>query len=191
MKLTTTANCPMCGSVMEFTWETKDVPHFGDVMLIAGVCDCGFKHSDTIPLTQGEPSRYTLQISSIEDLDIRVIKSSSGTVRLPELGIDVEPGFSSEAYISNVEGVLIRIRDIVAFATSAAEKAGDLQRVQRGKEILESIDMAIEGQLTLTLVLEDPLGISEIVSDKVVCSILTEEETASLKTGTIMLDMES
>lgn len=191
MKLTTTANCPMCGSVMEFTWVTKDVPHFGDVMLIAGVCDCGFKHSDTIPLTQGEPSRHTLQISGVEDLNIHVIKSSSGTLRLPELGIEVEPGFSSEAYISNVEGVLTRIRDIVAFATSSAEKTGDLQRVQRGKEILASIDMAIEGEHTLELILEDPLGNSDIVSESAVYSILTEEEIASLKTGTIMLDMES
>ena len=120
MNLTTKNACPVCSSEMDFNWETKEIPHFGEAMIIAGVCCCGYRHCDTILLSQKEPVRYTLTISSLEDLDVRVIRSSSGTIRVPELGIDVEPGPASEAYVSNVEGVLTRIRDIVEFAARSA-----------------------------------------------------------------------
>ena len=102
-------------------------------MVIAGVCDCGFRHSDTILLTQKEPVRFTLQVTSIEDLDARVIRSSSGTIRIPELGVDIEPGFASESYISNVEGVLDRIEGVVGFATRSAREAGKPGEHQKGR----------------------------------------------------------
>lgn len=188
MKITTTANCPVCCSVMEFDWETKDVPYFGEVMLIAGVCCCGFRHSDTILLSQNEPARYILEVTEPDDLDARVVRSCSGTIRIPELGVDVEPGCASESYISNVEGVLARVAGIVAFATRSAREAGNAEATRRGEEILESIDLAKKGQFKLTFLIEDPLGNSAIASDKAVKTALTDEEIACLKTGMIMLD---
>jgi len=190
LKLTTTANCPMCCSVIEFEWETKDIPYFGEAMLIAGVCSCGFRHSDTILLCQKEPARYTLEVTEAEDLDARVVRSCSGTVRIPELGVDVEPGSASESYVSNVEGVLARVSEIVAFATRSAREVGNAEATMRGEEILESIDLARKGQFKLTFIIEDPLGNSAIASDKAVKSGLTDEEIACLKTGMILLDAE-
>lgn len=175
---------------MEFDWETKDVPYFGEAMLIAGVCSCGFRHSDTILLSQKEPARYTLEVTEPDDLDARVVRSCSGTIRVPELGVDVEPGFASESYISNVEGVLARISEIVAFATRSAREAGNDESTKRGMEILDSIDLAKKGQFKLTFILEDPLGNSAIASDKAVKTALTDEEIACLKTGMIVLDTE-
>ena len=93
---------------------------------------CGFRHSDTILLTQKEPVRYTLAVETIDDLDARVIRSSSGTIRVPELGVDIEPGFASESYISNVEGVLDRIEGIVCFATRSAREAENLEGATKG-----------------------------------------------------------
>jgi zinc finger protein len=60
LKLTTTNVCPVCSSQMDFNWETKEIPHFGEAMIIAGVCCCGYRHSDTILLSQKEPMRHTL-----------------------------------------------------------------------------------------------------------------------------------
>lgn len=174
---------------MDFNWETKEIPHFGEAMIIAGVCRCGYRHSDTILLSQKEPARYSLVVSSLDDLDARVIRSSSGTIRVPELGIDVEPGPASEAYVSNIEGVLTRIRDMVEFATRSACEAGDLEKTENGNQILENMKMAFRGQFNLTVIIEDPLGNSAIVSEKAVRSPLTEEEIAGLKTGMILLDI--
>jgi zinc finger protein len=189
LKAVTTSSCPICNAEITFDWETKDIPHFGEAMVIAGVCEsCGFRLSDTILLNQGEPVRYTITIEEVEDLNARVIRSTSGTIRLPELGIDVEPGPASDAYISNVEGVLQKVRGIVAFATKSARDAGVEENAVRGECILERIERAMEGEGPLTIVLEDPLGNSAIVSEKAVSTKLTPEECEDLETGMIILD---
>jgi zinc finger protein len=174
---------------MQFCWESADIPHFGEAMVIAGVCDCGYRHSDTILLSQKEPVRFTLQISSIEDLDARVIRSSSGTFRIPEIGVDIEPGFASESYISNVEGVLDRIEGVVEFATRSAREAGSQEATEKGEEILENIALAREGRFPMTLILEDPLGNSAIDCERAIKSPLSEEDAAVLKTGMIIMDV--
>ena len=189
MKAVTTSSCPICNAEITFDWETKDIPHFGEAMVIAGVCEsCGFRISDTILLNQGEPVRYTITIEDVEDLNARVIRSTSGTIRLPELGIDVEPGPASDAYISNVEGVLQKVKGIVAFATKSARDAGVEENALRGECILERIEQAMNGVGPLTIILEDPLGNSAIVSEKAVSAKLTPEECEDLKTGMIILD---
>lgn len=188
MKIATTAVCPICAAQMDFNWETQEIPHFGEAMLIAGVCGCGFRHSDTILLSQKEPVRYALMVSCLDDLNARVIRSTSGTIRVPELGIDVEPGPASEAYISNIEGVLDRIVSVVEFATRSARDAGDLEKADRGHEILENLAKTREGQFNLTVVIEDPLGNSAIDSEKAERFALTDEEIVELKTGMIILD---
>lgn len=189
MNLTTSASCPICSVDMQFSWETVNIPHFGEAMVIAGVCDCGFRHNDTILLTQKEPVRFTLQVTSVEDLDARVIRSSSGTLRIPELGVDIEPGFASDSYVSNVEGVLERIEGVVGFATRSAREAENLESVRRGEDILDKINLARNGQFPLTLILEDPLGNSAIDSEKAVKSNIPNEDVAHLKTGMIIVDV--
>jgi zinc finger protein len=174
---------------MQFCWETKDIPHFGEAMVIAGVCECGFRHSDTILLTQKKPVRFTLPITSQDDLDARVIRSSSGTLRIPELGVDIEPGFASECYISNVEGVLDRIEGVVDFATRSAREAESQESTRKGEEILEKISLARAGQFPLTLILEDPMGNSAIDNEKAKKSPLSPEDIARLKTGMIIVDV--
>ncbi|MDD2755967.1 MAG: ZPR1 zinc finger domain-containing protein [Methanothrix sp.] len=189
MNLTTNASCPICSVEMQFSWETVDIPHFGEAMVIAGVCDCGYRHNDTILLTQKEPVRFTLQVTSIEDLDARVIRSSSGTLRIPQLGVDIEPGFASDSYISNVEGVLERIEGVVGFATRSAREAESQESVRRGEEILDKINLARNGRFPLTLILEDPLGNSAIDCEKAVKSTIPDEDAAHLKTGMIIVDV--
>jgi zinc finger protein len=189
LNLKTNASCPICSAEMQFCWESADIPHFGEAMVIAGVCDCGYRHSDTILLSQKEPVRFTLPISCIDDLDARVIRSSSGTIRIPELGVDIEPGFASESYISNVEGVLDRIEGIVDFATRSAREAQSPEAAGRGEEVLEKIGLAREGRFPLTMILEDPLGNSAIDCERAVKSPLSTEDAAHLKTGMIIVDV--
>lgn len=189
MNLTTVAACPVCSLEMDFAWETKEIPHFGEAMIIAGVCRCGYRHSDTILLGQKEPMRHTLAVTSLEDLNARVFRSSSGTIRVPELGICVEPGPASEGYVSNIEGVLDRIVGIAEFATRSAREAGYPEKAKRGDQTIDNIEKALKGQFKLTVMIEDPLGNSAIESEKAVRSVLTEEEIEGLKTGMILLDI--
>jgi zinc finger protein len=189
LNLTTTANCPVCSAQMQFCWQETDIPHFGKALVIAGICDCGYRHSDTILLAQKEPVRFSLQVTGIEDLDARVIRSSSGTLRIPELGVDIEPGFASDSYISNVEGVLDRVEGVVSFATQSARAEKSQEAIEKGEEILENINLAKAGRFPLTLIIEDPLGNSAIDSEKAVKSTLLDEDAARLKTGMVIVDV--
>jgi len=132
--------------------------------------------------------RFTLGVESPEDLDIRVIRSISGTIRIPELGINIEPGPASESYVSNVEGVLCRIEDVVGMVTRWDDEPPG--SIERAHEILESLRQVRLGELGITIIVEDPLGNSAIISDKASIDILTPEQAEGLKTGEIILEKD-
>ncbi|MBN2110189.1 MAG: ZPR1 zinc finger domain-containing protein [Methanosarcinaceae archaeon] len=187
----TVTSCPLCHEELIINWQGDDIPYFGEVMYITSKCACGFRFADTMILAQRDPVRYELKVRDIDDLNSRVVRSTSGTIRIPELGIDVEPGSISESYVTNIEGVLDRILNVVITATRWAENDADDQRSSRGLEVHQALRDAMEGNRELTVVIEDPLGNSAIISEKAVSRKLTPEEAAKLKTGMIVFDTSS
>lgn len=185
----TRTSCPLCHEELIINWQGDDIPYFGEVMHITSRCDCGFKFSDTLILTQREPVRYELKVGSMEDLYSRVVRSTSGTIRVPELGIDVEPGSISESYVTNVEGVLDRILSVVVTATNWS--AEEPEKYSLGLDIQQALRDAMECKRELTLIIEDPLGNSAIISDKAKSTLLSPEEAGQLKTGMIVFDTSS
>ena len=153
-------------------------------MHITSICDCGFRYSDTLILTQREPVHYEMKVRSIDDLDARVVRSTSGTIRIPELGVDIEPGPASDSFISNIEGVLERVEEILGMVT----RWGEEDKTARALELLSNIEKTRAGEYEITLVIEDPLGNSAIIAENSVCRKLTIDEAAILRTGMIMFD---
>ena len=184
----TKTNCPLCQNSIIITWQPDNIPFFGDVMHTCSQCDCGFKYADTMILTQREPMRFSLSVESPKDLDIRVIRSISGTIRIPELGINIEPGPASESYVSNVEGILCRIEDVVGMVTRWKDEPPG--SIERAHEILGSLQQVRLGELGITLIIEDPLGNSAIISDKARSEVMIPKEADSLKTGLIVLEKD-
>ena len=137
-------------------------------------------------LTQREPVHYELKIKCQDDLDARVVRSTSGTIRIPELGVDIEPGPASESFISNIEGVLDRVTGILEMIT----RWGEDDKTKRALELLSVIEKIMEGNYEITVVIEDPLGNSAIFAENAICRELTEEEAACLKTGMIVFEKE-
>jgi len=153
---------------------------------------CSYRFADTMILTSKEPSCYELSIQTLADLDARVIRSSSGTILIEELGIMVEPGPISESYITNVEGVLFRIRGVVESAIRWSEDDPPKQEI--GRSLLKKLDEIIENpenaSTHITMAIKDPLGNSAIISAAATSRPLTAEEKETLKTGMIILDAE-
>ncbi len=178
--------CPVCGRELRIVMTTYDTPFFGKVMLTSISCECGFKHADAIVAEVQEPVRFTIKINK-DNLFTKVIKSTSGTIRIPELGVDIEPGPASQAFITNLEGILARVEDIVRMARRWNEE--DERKVRICDEILKRIKDTIEGKDELTLILEDPLGNSLILSDEAFREKLKEEEAKRLKTGMTIMDI--
>ncbi|WP_340818802.1 ZPR1 zinc finger domain-containing protein [Methanolobus sp. WCC4] len=184
----TRSSCPLCHEELIIRWQGDEIPYFGEVMYVTAACQCSFRFADTLILTQKEPMRYVLRVENLEDLNSRVVRSTSGTIRIPELGIDVEPGSISDSYITNIEGVLDRIYKVVITATKWAKEDGDEEKHSKGLEIQKYLEETIEGKRPLTVVIEDPFGNSAIISDKAQSIVLDKDEAGSLKTGMIVFD---
>ncbi len=176
--------CPLCNNEFVTNWVPQNIPFFGEVMHITSQCDCGFRYSDTLIMTQHEPVHYELKIKSVDDLDSRVVRSTSGTIRIPELGVDIEPGPASESFISNIEGVLDRVVDILEMVT----RWGEEEKTVRARELLSIIEKIMKGEYEITVIIEDPLGNSAIFAKNAIHRELTEEEAACLKTGMIVFE---
>ncbi|WP_048057903.1 ZPR1 zinc finger domain-containing protein [Methanothermococcus okinawensis] len=169
-------DCPICGAKnsLKIITNELDIPYFGKVIETTMICDkCKYRKSDILPVEVKEPKRFILKICGEEDLNKRVIKSSTGYIKIPELGFEVKPGPASQGYISNVEGVLNRLEDslktLIKWTETNEEK-------KKAEEIMEKIEDIKNGKETATLIIEDPLGHSAIIGDGVKEETLTEEE---------------
>lgn len=174
--------CPACGveGKAKSIMKELEIPHFGKVLETSIQCpECGFKHSDIIALEQREPAKYVLKINK-NTLTVRVVRSQSATVSIPEIGVKVEPGPKSEGYVTNVEGILNRFEDAVKKAMNLFD---DDESQINGKNILAKIEELKNGDETATLIIQDPFGQSNIVSDKAKVLEIPEEELKELKTG--------
>ena len=172
--------CPICGAKDTFRVRGRidDIPYFGELMETFASCtSCKFKHADVMSLGERPPARHEFQITSEEDLKVRVVKSSTGTIKLPELGVTVEPGPASQGYVSNIEGVLGRVKEAIKLAI---EKV-DAPRRRRGKARIKKLDEVGAGKRRVRLILMDPFGHSAIVDERAKRRELTKRELALLR----------
>jgi zinc finger protein len=168
-----------------------EVEHFGSVLLNVATCkNCGYKHTDVTALTAREPIVLTAKINSLDDLNMRVIKSGTATIIIPEFGASVTPGPYSEGYISNVEGVLGKIEDALTFMLSSAKG----KSLQKGETMLKKIRAAREQKPNFTFVMKDPFGNSALLSQrprKVKKRRLTRNELLKVRFGEHALIQET
>lgn len=188
---TPTIRCPICDSSdLKVTSMLYSVPFFNELAFFIMECPkCHFRHNDIFSAELRKPSRWTLVVDDPSKLYIQVIRSSSGTIRIPDFGIDIEPGPSAEGYISNVEGVLHRIKSVLKMATDFAESK---EQKDHGLHLMDELNKAIEGTRTFTLIIEDPAGVSGIVPDDlsfVKYEELTPEEASRLKGAPFWIDL--
>jgi zinc finger protein len=185
-----TSKCPVCrtGNLVVRSM-LYSVPFFNELAMFIVHCpECGFSHNDVFSAEQRKPSRFTLYVDDVSLLNVRVVRSGSCTYRFPEWGIDVEPGPAADAFISNVEGLLFRVRSVVETAGGFAELE---EERMRASEILEEMDAALRGEFSFTLVMEDPAGVSGILPDDMTIvryEELTPEEASKLKGAPLWID---
>jgi zinc finger protein len=178
--------CPLCGATGTFQIKgsVDDVPYFGEVMETLVTCsNCGLRHVDVMCMGQRKPMRYEFKITSESDLMVRVVRSSTGTMNVPELGVTVDPGSASEGYISNIEGVLDRVEQAVKLALKGARGA----KRRRGESVLRKIEAIRGGKLKARVIIMDPSGHSAILAERVKKRELNRRELMSLKTGQLCL----
>lgn len=167
--------CPACTTgILDIHQKEVDIPHFGSIMVSTLICStCGYRSSDVIPLTTRPPKRYTVKVDSPEKLRVRVVRSGTSIVRIPEMGARIDPGSFSEGYITNVEGVLIRFRDILEHIkrdlSTRDDKDGSMERIHMSDQMSKHLNDLIAGEFKqdpITLIIEDPTGNSAMISEE-------------------------
>ncbi|MBW2983892.1 ZPR1 zinc finger domain-containing protein [Candidatus Woesearchaeota archaeon] len=156
--------CPMCRQkTLTLMEEETEVPYFGKVFVFSMSCsNCSFNKADVEAAERKEPCRYTFEISSEEDMKVRVVKSSEATIKIPHMAT-VTPGPASNGYVTNIEGVLTRIKEQIEKLRDAEE---DDSAKKKAKNQLKKLMKVMWGQEKMKLIIEDPSGNSAIISDK-------------------------
>lgn len=162
--------CPMCSKqTLSLVQYETDIPFFGKVFIFSMQCStCDYKKADVEPEEQHEPCRYSIEINTEADMNIRVVKAGTATVKIPHI-VNIEPGPASEGYVTNVEGLLQRVKSVLEMERDAEEEEDARKRL---KNMLKKLQRVIWGQENLKIIIEDPEGNSAIISEKAVKSKL-------------------
>ena len=159
-------HCPICGkNKATLREEEVEIPHFGRIFVLSVDCTgCGYRKSDIEPAEKKEPCKYSFEVSSDDDLNVKVIKSGDATIKIPHI-ITMEPGPTSSGYITNVEGLLERVKKIIE---SAVEGEEDQSLKKKAKNQIKKLNKVLVGREKLKIIIEDSTGHSAIISDKAV-----------------------
>jgi zinc finger protein len=160
---TYTVTCASCG---EKTLVVKElyykVPRFGTLVLISMLCsNCGYRVFDSISLAHKGPERIEFKVSGPKDLSAKVIRSTTSSIAIPELGIELKPGPRSDAFITNIEGLLDRFAAVAEQLASSSEGIS----LVRANAAIDKIRHAMDGKVPFTLIIEDEAGNSAVVPE--------------------------
>lgn len=156
--------CPICNNnTLTLMEEEKEIPYFGNVFVFSMNCtNCKYHKADLEAAERKDPVKFTYDITSEEDMKVRIIKSSEATVKIPHIS-SITPGPASQGFITNIEGIFRRIKHQVEVARDNSE---DKPEKTRAKNLLKKINKIMWGQEKSKIIIEDPSGNSAIISDK-------------------------
>jgi zinc finger protein len=162
--------CPICNKKSLTLMEREEeVPYFGKMAIFSMTCsECKYHKADIEALEKKDSSKFTFEVSSEEDLKVRLIKSSEATIKIPHI-TTITPGPSSQGYITNVEGLLNRVKKEIETLRDSVEDNNDRKKA---KNMLKKIQKVMWGREKLKIILEDPTGNSAIVSENAIKSKL-------------------
>jgi zinc finger protein len=158
--------CPICSEKkLTLREEEVDVAHFGHMFIFSMTCDgCKYRKADIECATQQAPAKYTLEVEGDGDLNARVVKSGEATVKIPRI-MTIEPGATSEGYITNVEGLLQRVKKTLQSTLDAEDEADNKKKL---KNMIKKVSKAMVGREKIKIIISDPTGNSAIISDRAV-----------------------
>jgi zinc finger protein len=158
--------CPVCQTKnLTLNEAEDDIPYFGKVSIFSMTCsNCKFHKADIESVEPREPARYSIEVSGDADCKIRIVKSSQATVKIPYI-TTIEPGVAANGYITNVEGLLSRVKHQLE---SVRDDAEDKEDQKKAKNMLKKLSRTLYGSEKLKIIIEDPSGNSAIISDKAV-----------------------
>jgi len=172
-------DCPKCKAKAVMTESIIEIPFFGKTLFSNLRCSkCNFNLNDVSSDSEKKPAKFSVKISSEKDLYTKIVKSSTSTVIVPELGVRIEPTPASEGYFTNIEGLLNKIDESISVSAFSEEEV-DAKELR--KKLIKKINEAKNAKIPFTVIVEDPFGNAALIGEKVKKESLTEKELFDLK----------
>jgi zinc finger protein len=165
--------CPNCRCPTQTNMCSTDIPHFQSVILMCMLCStCGYRSNDIHEngsAISERGTRLTLNVTDMSDLSRDVLTSTTATIYIPEVDLEVG-GCSLGGVYSTVEGILSKIVEHLettnpfGMGDSATKRTGVRPRQEgdlsiRFNDFLNKMNGMIRGQnLPFQLILSDPLS---------------------------------
>jgi zinc finger protein len=156
--------CPICmKETLTLKEQAIDIPYFGLTHVFGMDCSsCGYHMSDVESDESHKAVKQKFTVESEDDLNVRIVKSSAGTIKIPRM-VTIEGGKDdSDGYVTTIEGVLNRFKDVLEDLKSDDDKAV----AKKAKNHLKRLNKVLWGQESITIQLEDKTGNSMIITDK-------------------------
>ena len=157
----TPITCPVCGSDKAVLIQKNlNIPYYSDFFMTSVICrSCGLRSTDFRNLNSSDPVKWIYHATGIDDFETKVVRSASGIVEIPEIGIKVEPKMMPETWIKNLEGLLLHFRQKLLPLLGEDDESV----VQKVQERIHLIDKLLRGSTAFTIIVEDPEGNSIII----------------------------
>lgn len=157
-------DCPFCKKKSLTLMEgEREVPYFGRLLIFSMTCEnCKYHKADVESVEHHKPAKYEMEIDGEDDMNVRIIRSSTATIKIPRI-TTITPGPASNGYITNVEGILNRVLYQIK---AAAQNEEDKNTKKKAKNMVKKLQKVMWGQEKLKISIEDQTGNSAIVSEK-------------------------
>lgn len=160
--------CPACGNnTLTLMERETEIPYFGKAFIFSMDCskeDCLYHQADVELAENNGATKIEFEIDSEEDMSVRVVKSASATVKIPRI-MNIEPGSASNGYITNIEGILSRVKRMLE---STRDDTDDKAVAKKCKNMIKKIQNIMWGHDKIKITIDDPSGNSAIISEKAV-----------------------
>lgn len=159
-------SCSACGKEGFIKMHACNIPHFQETIIMAFKCDyCGYK-SNEIKAGGAIPpkgKRIVLKVEEEDDLKRDLLKSSSASLEIPELELELAPG-TLGGFFTSVEGLLEMLKRELGSLPQAVFESGDSAGVNESihegglKGFVVRIERLITGKHPFTVILDDPMN---------------------------------
>ncbi|XP_050766775.1 zinc finger protein ZPR1 [Gymnogyps californianus] len=135
------------------------IPFFKEIIVSSFACDsCSWSNTEiqSAGRIQEQGVRYTLAVTSRQDMNREVVKTDCATARIPELDFEI-PAFTQKGVLTTIEGIIDR-------AVAGLEQDQPVRRAT-DEEVASKIDEFIgklkqlkEVHSSFTFIIDDPSG---------------------------------
>ncbi|MBG18015.1 MAG: hypothetical protein CMB77_06675 [Euryarchaeota archaeon] len=172
--------CPVCGTIgVSMQVDVREIAYFGEHAQISLACaSCGWRRTEFLSPEPADPVGLRLLVDDSEHLAVRIVRSASSSVILPEIGLEVHPGSDASGYVTNIEGVLTRFVEQIHHVVDGTQQDGR----EEAESMLTRLKACLDEPSSAPLVLEllDPSGHAQLLHDDVESWTLSQDELSDL-----------